>query len=52
MLTFRDTYGGNNHSAEGVTNCEIAIQVSLKLKLFAVLQYYNKCFYIDLQNNV
>ena len=36
MFTFRDTYGGNNHSAEGVACCEIAIQVSLKLKLFAV----------------
>ena len=52
MFHFRDTYGGNNHSAEGVTCFEITIQVSLKLKLFAVPRYNNKCFYIELQNNV
>ena len=52
MFTFCDTYGGNNYSAEGVTNCEIAIRVSLKLKLFVVSRYNSKCFYIDLQNNV
>ena len=44
MFTFRDHYGGNNHSADGVTYCEIAVQVSLKLKLFAVSRYYNNCF--------
>ena len=44
MFTFRDTYGGNNHSAEGVTCCEIAIQVSFEVEIICSISVLQQMF--------
>ena len=52
MFSIRDIYRVNNYRAEDVTYCEIATSGEFELKLFAVDRHYNRCFSIDLQNNV